>query len=260
MRLFTVFGLVIGLIMFASSAFAAKKAYVVVYEFPPYYSAHVPKHITGMLVEALNEHQTEYEFVLREVRPSKRYKAITENGCCDLLFFESSVWGWGDSGDYQWGLGLTSSAERFYVLNETVRDNNLHFDYKGANRIGGVHGYNYTFTGNTTDRATLEEQYKLYTANNPMSVLQMLAGKRVDMAILNDDFVSWAQHLGFDGAYDITGSEIVDQEFITKVVVNAHGQLSVAYINELLQELKNNGVLHEILAEFGIAHLIYKDN
>lgn len=259
MRLLFVLSLAFGLITHANAALAPKKAYVVVYEFPPYYSSHVSKHITGLLVDALNEQQSEYQFILREVRASKRYQAIAEGGCCDLLFFESNVWGWEPSDDHHWGAGLTSSAERFYILRESVVDNNLHFDYTDASRIGGVHGYSYTFTGNTTDPEALEERFGLYTASNPMSVLQMLAGKRVDMAILNDDFVSWAQHLSFEGAEGIVGSKIVDQEFDTRVVVNAHGQLSVDYINGLLQELKENGVLSDILAEFGIAHLIYKD-
>lgn len=242
------------------SALASVPVYVAVYEFPPYYSSRVTKHITGLLVTALNEHQSDYQFILREVRAAERYHAVSEGGCCDVIFFESEMWGWAASDEYQWGLGLTASAERFYVMREALEAGRVSFNSVEANRIGGVHGYNYTFTGNITDPAELEERFRLYTTNNPMSVLQMLVGSRVEMAILNDDFVAWARHLGFSGAEDIEGSDFADHDFTTQVVVKAKGQVSVDYINRQLKALKETGVLQGILSEFGIAHLMFEED
>lgn len=238
--------------------FAAQPVYVAVYEFPPYYSSRSSVHITGKLVEVLNKQQNDYQFILREVRPAERYGAIAAGGCCDVIFFESELWGWQESNDYHWGRGLTASAERFYVMREALAAGKVNFDLLAANRIGGVHGYNYNFVDNVTNAEVLEEQFKVYTADSPMSVLHMLVGNRVDIGILNDDFVAWVRHLEFPAVDAIVGSEFVDQFFVTRVVVNAQGKLPASFINNQLQELTENGGLEAILSQFGIASLIYK--
>ncbi len=239
-------------------AFAAQPVYVAVYEFPPYYSSRSSVHITGTLVAALNKQQSEYNFILREVRPAERYGAISAGGCCDVIFFESELWGWQTSSEYHWGRGLTASAERFYVMREALEAGKVNFDVLTANRIGGVHGYNYKFVNNITDAEELEDRFKVYTADNPLSVLHMLERNRVDVAVLNDDFVGWVRHLGLPAVDSIVGSEFVDQEFVTKVVVNAHGQLPPNFINKQLEDLKASGHLEAILGQFGIAHHIFK--
>lgn len=242
----------------APVAAAGTPVYVAAYESPPYFSSRMPEHIVGQLVVALNARQSEYVFHIRKIRASERYAALKAGGCCDLIFFEVPNWGWSNASDYHWGQKLTASTERYYVLKDELEAGKVSFNPLEVNRIGGVHSYHYKFTNNQTAPEKLEKNFSLYTADSPISILNMLVGKRIDIALFTDEFVSWMEHEGNTGVDALAGSEVGDHSFTTRVVVKKSSSLPFNYINNQLTELHEEGMLKEIFAQFGIAHILFE--
>ena len=63
--------------------------YVAAYDYPPYFSMGLETDVTRELIQILNEYQDTYDFQLQVIPPNGRYQALSENGCCDVIFFES---------------------------------------------------------------------------------------------------------------------------------------------------------------------------
>ena len=76
------------------SATAQVPVYVAAYDYPPYFSAVLQTDLTRELITLLNEHQDSYVFRIQVIPPTNRHKALSTKGCCDVIFFESPLWGW----------------------------------------------------------------------------------------------------------------------------------------------------------------------
>lgn len=82
-------------ITFAAPTRAAEPTVIRVaaYHFPPYFSAYDGQHLTGDVIAALNQHQTQYRFELHDVPAQARFQALSAAGCCQLMLFEAPRWG-----------------------------------------------------------------------------------------------------------------------------------------------------------------------
>ncbi|WP_113907001.1 hypothetical protein [Aliidiomarina celeris] len=246
--------------LYAESASQPRVVYVAAYDFPPYFSTRESQDLTSVLVAQLNQRQSEFQFVIREIRPSERYQAVSPTGCCDILFFEAPQWGWPQSRDYVWSSALTTGTERFYALKARIESGEVSFSTPGAQRIGGVLGYHYEFANFKTDRSTLEVDYNLYSTDTPGSLLQMLDRERIELALLNDEFVKWRQHLGQPSALALMGAEMADHHYHTRYVVKRSGLLAPSFIDNLLKDMLNEGLLQQLFADFNIRDSLYFGN
>jgi len=246
--------------LYAESASQPRVVYVAAYEFPPYFSTRESQDLTSVLVAQLNQRQSQFQFVIREIRPSERYQAVSPTGCCDILFFEAPQWGWPQSRDYIWGSELNTGTERFYALKERIESGEVSFNTQGVQCVGGVLGYHYEFASFKTDRSTLEVDYNLYTTDTPGSLLQMLDRERIELAPLNDEFVKWRQHLGQASALALIGADIPDHHYHTRYVLKRSGLLAPSFIDNLLQDMFDEGLLQHLFADFNISDSLYFGN
>lgn len=257
---------------------------VAAYEFPPYYSSHLERHLLGELLAALNERQDEFEFEVIEVRPPHRYQALASAGCCELIFFEAVKWGWqpylldndpsATSAEHAGrsvvkGPQLTRGAD-FQMVHATETETQA--DSSGTShgstppnalsqkieqdngppRIGGIVGYHYEFVGFQNDVELLENEHNLYLADNHITLLNMLRRGRLDRILLNQELFSVLKTQSPDLARGLEASGIVDQQYVTHVLISAHGQISAVWLRQQLDAMYASGELQTLFQSFGL--------
>ncbi|CUS47498.1 MAG: periplasmic protein [Idiomarinaceae bacterium HL-53] len=225
---------------------------VAAYEFPPYYSSRVNTHILGELVNTLNQAQSNFEFSIREIRPHDRYIALSEQGCCDVLFFESPDWGWQRHPEVLVGPILNEGTERLYAKRERVEREEVYFTVDGRLKIGGVLGYHYQFANFSTEREVLELDFNVYSADSQLSLLSMLVNERLDLAVLTDEFVHWLQLRDHADAKVVEPNTVVDHVYSTRLLMSPDMNPFEQQLLALLNELHEADKFASIFREFGI--------
>ncbi|RUO26710.1 hypothetical protein CWE09_08420 [Aliidiomarina minuta] len=226
---------------------ATVEVIVAAYEFPPYYSSRLERHVLGELLELLNQHQSDYEFSIHEVRPQQRYQAISGQGCCSVLFFESAQWGWQpllEEGVITLGPVLTEGSDH-YVHLQGRRDVEVE-------RIGGVVGYHYGLVGYQDDKNLLEEEYNLYLADTKRTLINMLLGERLDMIMLGSEYLSALRKNEPDLYEQFLVSDEKDQEYRTRLMLQTKGDVSLSWMQQQLIYLSEEDLLEPLFASFGL--------
>lgn len=226
---------------------------VAAYEFPPYYSSRLPRHLLGELLAELNQRQQRFRFTITEVRPAKRYEAIQADGCCSLIFFESVDWGWDEylpelvsAGAY-----LTHGADRYVRMEGT--------DEVPVERVGGVVGYHYNFAEHQNDALVVENEYNLYLADTHRTLINMLLGERLDMIVLSDEYIGLMAQQEPELVEKLHVLEEVDQQYQTQVITARDGEVPLNWINRQLAAMSDEGVLHELFTSFGLQDTLISD-
>ena len=222
---------------------------VAAFEFPPYYSDTMDSHLVGDVLHELNAIQNKYFFTIERVAPNGRYFALSEKGCCDLILFEDSVWGWREV-DYpvEFTDPLRVGRERFVAMKQINRSQQF-FETKGL-RFGGIVGYHYPFAANEKDNRVLEEQYGIYLTHSHHANLRMLMNGRLDLIMLADDFIH--SMLTEEERDQLLLSEKPYGVYKLQAVISAEKALKPQEFNGLLKQLKREGKLNEIYQRFKI--------
>lgn len=226
---------------------------VAAYEFPPYYSSRLPRHLLGDLLSELNHRQQRFHFIITEVRPVKRYDALQEDGCCAVIFFESQEWGWQPyvPESVNAGVLLSKGADRYVRLDgETTEP---------MERIGGVVGYHYSFVDYQNDAMLLEEEHNLYLADTHRTLLNMLLGERLDMIVLSDEYLRSMKNQEPDVLAQLEVLDNVDQHYRTRVLTARTGPVPVEWLNAELQSMYEEGVLTALFSSFGLQDILIID-
>lgn len=220
---------------------------VAAYEFPPYYSSRLERHVLGELLELINQQQSDYRFLIHEVRPQQRYQAIAGEGCCSLLFFESVQWGWKsllEEDVITLGPLLTEGSDH-YVRLQGRQD-------VAVERIGGVVGYHYQLVDHKSDHNVLEEEYNLYLADTKRTLINMLLGERLDMIMLSAEYLSLLRIEEPDLYEQFLVLDEKDQGYRTQIMLQTQGEVQISWLQEQLTYLSEENLLEPLFASFGL--------
>ncbi|RUO23444.1 hypothetical protein CWE08_02010 [Aliidiomarina iranensis] len=231
---------------FEQSPAKPQPVFVAAYEFPPYYSSRMPKHFLGELIAVLNQRQEEYQFIIREVRPQERYEAISAEGCCDVIFFESEVWGWQQDMNYVASVPIMHGSDRLYSTQ------NAYWQPKALDRVGGVVGYHYSFTQYQIDIDTSERDFMMYRADSQQTLLTMLRNKRLQFAVFTDEYMNWLQVEQPELLNNIYAAPEPDGTYTTQIIFSESSAISPQALMTLLQELLAEPELQEWLERYAL--------
>ncbi|MCC5878993.1 MAG: transporter substrate-binding domain-containing protein [Idiomarina sp.] len=222
--------------------------YIAAYEFPPYFSSSLESHVMGALVKALNQRQQQYHFTITEVRPAHRYRALSPDGCCDLMLFQDPQWGWreGSNGAFIIGAGLTKGADLYLALDDP------HEVLQGEVTIGGVQGYHYQLTGYQHDMDILEQDHNLYLADNHLTLLNMLRRERLDVVIMNEEMIRFMETWNESLLSDFDYQTAVDQEYETRIIGRQDRAELVNWLEAELASMAHEGKLAALFQRFGL--------
>ena len=222
------------------------------YVFPPFLEATSDgewRGITVRLLAELNSLQSEYRFELYPTSAARRY-ADLEAGRYQLMFFENPDWGWPE-GTLDSLRGAVMGREVFIARAAPGRDQSYFADHAGK-RIALFSGYHYAFADFVTNKAYLRSRHNAIFTQSQESNVQMVLRGRAELAVVTDTWLqAYLQHYP-DYRDQLLVSEQPDQLYQHYLVVKRGSTPDLATMQQLLGQLKAEGILEQILVEHGV--------
>lgn len=236
----------------AFSSAQPQSVHVAAYEFPPYYSAHLEQHVLGNLIAAINARQSDYQLHIVEVSPTQRHTQLSDNGCCELMLFQSPDWGWQERDGIVVGPALTRGADLV-----VARDDPYQALQQDA-VVGGVRGYHYARTNYQHDLDLLEYEHRMYLSDSQLTLLNMLARERLEAVIVAQEFLDMMQRTQPELVARLHSNTIVDQTYQTHIIGLQDRAQVLDWLIEQLTAMADNGQLQALFDELGLApHLVF---
>lgn len=240
------------LCLLSGAASAQQPVYVAAYDFPPFFSGTLETDVTTELVELLNQSQSKYEFIIQAIPPNARYQSLSPQGCCDIIFFESDVWGWRERNlAVDKTLPLLKGRERL-VAKKMPGRTQAYFDDLQGKTLGGVEGYHYLVAGEVLNSAEVAERYNIYLADSRITNVRMIIGERVDAAVLNDELLSALRNASVNYLDQLLLSEKVEHEYQMSVIVAKNKGITTNEMQRLLRDLARDNKLDNLFARFNL--------
>ena len=234
----------------SASTFAAVTVKVGIYDFPPY--AFITDKTTGITVQmlaAMNKFQQEYKFVAVPTTAKRRYFDF-ENNKFDMLIFESKNWGWQKYPMLASQIFVTG-AEVYVTQAKANRTQDYFSSFQNKTMIG-VLGYHYQFANFNSDLNYLEKEFNVLLTYSQKKSLELILNNRGDIAILSKEYLNYYFSIFPEDEAKLMISDKFDQVYIHTILIREKHLLSVQYINNLLEQMRLNGVLTPLWAKYGL--------
>jgi ABC-type amino acid transport substrate-binding protein len=231
---------------------AQTKVYVAAYDYPPYFSDILETDLTRELINRLNNHQSNYEFVIEVIPPSARYEALSKGGCCDVMFFESPVWGWEERGiPVEPTFPLVRGKERLVTAQKEGRSQAFFNSFKGKS-FAGVKGYHYLIAGELKASDQLKKEYTVYLADSRITNLRMVLGGRVDLTTINDELLAALEGSKQIQVDNLLLAESTDFTYDLHLLVGSSNKIEASTLQRLLSELGRKGEIDRLFRRFNM--------
>lgn len=225
---------------------AAQQVRVGAAHFPPYTVRPESGADTGLLpqlVEALNQLQTDYQFVLVPTSIPRRFNDFKE-GRVDMAIFENPDWGWKDIPHTDVDMGL-EDAEIFVAQKKPDRDENYFKDLAGK-RLALYSGYHYEFANFNADPKYLADSYNATLTYSHDSNLLMVLRGRADIALVTRSYLSDYLLRNEKVGEQLLVSQRIDQVYHHYAILRPMAPISGETFAKLLQGLRDNGQMLKI--------------
>ncbi|PIA74517.1 ABC-type amino acid transport substrate-binding protein [Pseudomonas sp. NFACC19-2] len=232
------------------AAVALQEVRVGGYHFPPYLDkpeSPYPQGLVPELLRALNAAQQQYRFVLVPTSATRRYRDL-ESGRFDLMFFESSRWGW--QGTSYLALGLDIDDAEVYVAAAEPGRGQDYFEDFNDKRMALYNGYHYGFASFDADPDYLARTFNALLTYSHDSNLRMLLARRVDIAVVTRSYLELFLDRHPEMLPELLVSDRLDQLYHHQVLLRPKGPLSPAEVAELLNRLQTSGELAKLLGRY----------
>ncbi|RUO66947.1 amino acid ABC transporter substrate-binding protein [Idiomarina piscisalsi] len=231
---------------------AQTKVYVAAYDYPPYFSDILETDLTRELIKCLNAHQNNYEFVIEVIPPSARYEALSEGGCCDVVFFESPVWGWEERGiPVDSTFPLVRGKERLVTAQKEGRSQAFFNNFKGKS-LAGVKGYHYLIAGELRSSNELKNNYAVYLADSRITNIRMVLGGRIDLTTVNDELLAALEGSTQINIEDLLLAEKPDFVYDLHLLVGNSKKIQASTLQRFLSELGRKGEIDRLFRRFNM--------
>lgn len=243
-----------------SVAGASNEVHVAAYEFPPFYSSSLERHVVGDLVSHLNTIQSDFYFTVENVPVSGRHRAIEANGCCDLIMFEASEWGWSDDvGKTKEGIAISApllkGSERF-VTHKANSYSESDFTRLNGKRLGGISGYHYNY--DETSNSENGQGFGMYLAKNHRTNIRMLLNGRLDMIILSDAYLASLSKMAYYRNLHVSNQQ--DSTYELSIVVNNTKAIQLEEVMDLFAELRRSGKFAQVMQSYNLESFLIDEN
>lgn len=240
-------------LLYLSNAVAVQEVRVGGYHFPPYLDKPESPHPQGLvpeLLRALNAVQQQYRFVLVPTSATRRYRDL-EGGRFDLMFFESSHWGWQSTHHLALRLDI-EDAEVYVAAAEPGRGQDYFADLSNK-RMALYHGYHYGFAAFDADPDYLARTYNAVLTYSHDSNLRMLLARRVDIAVVTRSYLELFLDRHPELQPGLLISERQDQVYHHQVLLRPRATLAPTDVAGLLDQLHASGELSRLLGRYRLA-------
>lgn len=245
-------GLMVFMALASAPMLAAEQVRIAAVHFPPYAikpEQELQRGLLAQLVEALNQAQGDYQFVMRATSLKRRFKDF-EQGRYDLALFENPDWKWQGVVGHRIDMGL-EDAEVLVARAEPGRDQH-YFDNLMDKRLALFNGYHYGFAGFNNDPQWLTEHYNAQLTYSHESNLELVLRGRADVAPITRSWLGAQVRKQPQLQAQLLVSEWEDQHYRHYAILRPQAPISDARLRELLQTLRENGELQRIFSPYGI--------
>lgn len=221
--------------------------------FPPYTVRPESGADTGLLpqlVEALNQLQTDYQFVLVPTSIPRRFGDFKQ-GRVDMAIFENPEWGWKEIPHTTVDMGL-EDAEIFVAQRKPERRESYFADLAGK-RLALFSGYHYEFANFNADPKFLAQNFNATLTYSHDSNLLMVLRDRADIALVTRSYLSDYLLRNEKVADELLVSQRIDQVYHHYALLSPAAPISGPAFSQLLQGLRENGQLLKIFQPYKIA-------
>ncbi|MEO6677830.1 MAG: transporter substrate-binding domain-containing protein [Pseudomonas sp.] len=232
---------------------AAQQVRVGAAHFPPYTVRPESGADTGLLpqlVEALNQLQTDYQFVLVPTSIPRRFGDFKQ-GRVDMAIFENPDWGWKDIPHVTVDMGL-EDAEIFVAQRKPDRQQNYFADLAGK-RLALFSGYHYEFANFNADPKFLAQNYNATLTYSHDSNLLMVLRDRADIALVTRSYLSDYLLRNEKVGDELLVSQRIDQVYHHYALLSPNAPISGPAFGKLLQGLRDTGQMLKIFEPYKIA-------
>lgn len=242
----------LGLALLCMGASATQEVRVGAYHFPPYVVAPGPAQSGGLLPELLqelNELQDEYHFVLVPTSSARRYRDFNQ-GRYDLIFFESSDWGWQDCEFDRVDMGL-QDVELFVARAQPGRTQD-YFDSLQGKRLALIHGYHYAFADFNADPQFLAANFQAELNLSADSNLLLVLHGRADLALVTGSYLHAFLRRHPEHAERLLVSRRIDQLYRHSALLRPDAAISADQLQALLARYRASGRQQALFEPYGI--------
>lgn len=243
----------IACLLLAGSLSAAEVVRVGAAHFPPYVikaNAQEPTGLLPQLLQALNQAQSDYHFVMLPTAIVRRFGDL-QRGRIDMAIFENPAWGWQDVDAAAVDMHL-EDAEVFVARREVQRDQ-AYFEQLQGKRLALYRGYHYGFAGFNSDPQYLSQTFNANLGHSHDSNLLMVLRGRADIALVTRSNLYDFIERNPEHASSLLVSERVDQVYRHHAMLRRGAPISPARLGELLEQLHVNGELARIFSPYRIS-------
>ncbi|MFL1515206.1 MULTISPECIES: substrate-binding periplasmic protein [Pseudomonas] len=240
-------------VLWALPAHAGQLVRVGAAHFPPYTVRPESGADTGLLpqlVEALNQLQSDYQFVLVPTSIPRRFGDFKQ-ARVDMAIFENPDWGWKDIPHTTVDMGL-EDAEIFVAQREPQRGESYFADLKGK-RLALFSGYHYEFANFNADPKTLAQNYNATLTYSHDSNLLMVLRGRADVALVTRSYLSDYLLRNEKVADQLLVSQRIDQVYHHYAIIRPTAPITGEAFGKLLRGLRDNGQMLKIFQPYRIA-------
>lgn len=200
------------------------------------------------IISALNLVQNKFNFELVLV-PISRRKQSLEESWIDIIMWDNINWGWDKS-------NLTSSkpllaSKDIFITHSAKTKNQSYFNSFENKRICGVNGYHYKFMHFQTDYAYLKTLFDIVLVRTEEESIKMALLDRCDISVVSESALNWFLKLNPEHKNDIMSSERFDTQYTRHFLVPQYAPISVTEIDDILDKLKQLGLLAPIYQKYG---------
>ena len=235
---------------FSTSLLAADIIKVGIYDFPPY--AFITDKATGISVQMIaemNKFQDKYEFVAVPTTARRRYIDFEQNKF-DVLIFENKNWGW-QSYPVSASNAFVTGFEVYVTQAKYGRGQDFFSDFKNKAMIG-VLGYHYKFADFISKQDYLSKNFNLIQTSGQQKSLELILNDRGEIAVLSLEYLNYHFERFPDDRDKLLLSTKYDQIYRHTILVRNKSNISVSYINTLLDKMKQKGTLVPLWDKYGL--------
>ncbi|WP_157826705.1 substrate-binding periplasmic protein [Colwellia sp. 12G3] len=221
-----------------------------VYDFPPYaFISNKTTGITVQMIAVMNKFQQKYEFVAVPTTARRRYSDF-EKDKFDMMIFESKNWGWEK---YPVAVSNTfvTGAEVYVTQKKPGRGQDFFSDFKNKAMVG-VLGYHYQFAGFNAEQEYLEKNFNLLQTSSQKKSLELILNDRGEIAVLSKEYLKYHFAHSPEDKSKLLISNKFDQIYQHTILVRINSAVSPSYINKLLGEMEQKGILKPLWEKYGL--------
>lgn len=239
----------------ATSAQANRVITVGAYHFPPVAEVDEdqrPQGLLGDLIRDLEAAHDDITFKIVHTSPRRRHLDF-ESGLYDVIFFESTHWGWANR-DITVSRPILMDEDLYVALKKPDRTLDF-FQNLEQRRLAGISGYHYGFADFETDPAALQEKFTIEYSETHGRNLDLIKADRpsvAEVAIVSRAYLQ--KHFGEhpEDRDRLLMSEHSDQRYQLRIIARKGAPLTANQLFQRMAPLVANGSYSELVGRWGL--------